>query len=962
MPEQFKYPRSVYQNEEERKEAYCKLGRKITDIAAHKIKGVTTDDPEYWGLREVLTDEMVEIALPMKLRKWYTFEEMAAKFPDVEPVHLHELLEEMSWIGILEYDYGDQYAYDHPIEDAPKVKRYRIPFFVPGVAELFNSTRERIEKNPAVTSFFERMTFLPLNGITQMVPPGGGGIGMHVIPVEEAVNFENEAVDVERISHWLKKYEGHLSSGVCSCRLSREYFGEGCADDPDNWCIQVGDMADYTVETGRAHYITADEAIEIIKKAEANGFVHQITNIDGENKIFDICNCDVKVCYALRTSMLFNTPNLSRSSYTAKVKKENCVACGRCVEVCPSGAVKLGQKLCKKDGSRQSYPHRILPDAIAWGKYAWDENYRDTMKLSDTYESGTAPCKVACPAHIAIQGYLQMAKEGKYDEALQLIKRTNPFPAVCGRVCNKVCEDVCTRGLIDEAVSIDDVKQFLAERELKKEDRYIPGKTVPSTYDKFDEKIAIIGAGPAGLSCAYFLALLGYTPTVFDKNEIPGGMMQYGIPTYKLEKDLLAAEIDVIRALGVELKMGVEVGKDVTIEELKQQGYKAFYLAIGCQGGRRPGVANDEAKNTDFAVHFLQDSTAKGHPDLPGKVLIIGGGNVAIDCAINAAKRKADEVTMISLESFEEMPAGHREIEEAKAEGVRILNGWGPQEVLVDEANQVRGIRLKKCTQTIDPETKRFAPLYDENVTEELEADYIVFAIGQCIEWGNLLDGTKVTFHHGNYPVADPLTYQTEDPDIYIGGDLLTGPSFVINAIAEGHFAAESLHRHAQTQAHPTIGIERHHFDAMDKEDILFPSYDTAGRQEGALNRKVAGPFEDERLFLTEEQVQTEAKRCLSCGAAYVDPNICIGCGLCTTRCDFDAIHIHRNRPEMSKMIPGESKIPAIMGYQLKRAVKILLNSGSREARLMREKKRAFKEKSKEFSQTHPLTGNSVDA
>lgn len=962
MPEQYKKPRSIYQNEKDFKKNYAKLGRKITDCAAHKIKGVTADDPEYWGLREVLSEEMVDIALKMKLRKWYTFEDLAKKFSQKEPVHLREILEEMSWIGILEYDYGNNYAHDHPIKDAPRIKRYRLPYFVPGSAELFNSSRDRIEKNPAVVSFFERMAFLPLNGITQMVRPGGGGIGMHVIPVEKAIGFENEAIDVEKLSHWLKKYEGHLSAGVCSCRLSSEYVGEACADDPDNWCIQVGDMADYAVETDRAHYITTEEALEILEKSEKNGFVHQITNIDGENKIFDICNCDVKVCHALRTSLLFNTPNMSRSAYTSKVQTDKCVACGRCVEICPTGAVKLGQKLCKKDGSEMEYPHAILPDAIRWGKYAWDENYRDTMKLSDTYAGGTAPCKVACPAHIAIQGYLKMAKEGRYDEALALIKRTNPFPAVCGRVCNKLCEEACTRGLIDDPVAIDDVKQFLAERELNKETRYIPEKVVPSLYDKFDEKIAIIGAGPAGLSCAYFLALMGYTPTVFEKHDIPGGMMQYGIPTYKLEKDLLKAEIDVIRELGVEIKTGVEVGKDVTIEELKKQGYKAFYLAIGCQGGRRPGVPHDDAVNTDFAVHFLQDSTTKGHPDLKGKVIVIGGGNVAIDCAINAAKRKAEQVDMISLESFEEMPAGKVEIGEAREQGVNILNSWGPKEVLVNEKNEVTGIVLKKCTRTIDPDTGRFSPLYDEETTMELPADHIVFAIGQTVEWGNLLEGTKVTFHHGNYPVADSLTYQTEDPDIYVGGDLLTGPSFVINAIAEGHFAAESLHRHAQTQAHPTIGIERHHFDQLDKDDISFPSYDEAGRQQVALDLNVSDPFKDERLCLTEEQVHTESSRCLSCGAAHVDPNKCIGCGLCTTRCEFDAIHIHRDNPERSKMYKAESKIPVLMGYQIKRATKILLNSGSREARIMRQKRKEYKARTKEFNKKYPLTGNSVDA
>lgn len=423
-----------------------------------------------------------------------------------------------------------------------------------------------------------------------MVPPGGDGIGMHVIPVEKAIDAKSESVDLEHISYWLQKYEGHISAGICSCRASRAVLGDGCTDDFDDWCIQLGDMADYTVETGRAHYITKERALEILKLAEKNGYVHQITNIDGENKIFDICNCNVKICNALRTSLLFNTPYLSRSAYTAKVTKENCVACGKCVETCPAGAVKLGQKLCHKDGTDFKYKHAPLPDNNIWGPYAWDENYRDTARMSNTYPTGSAPCKAACPAHVPVQAYLRLARDGKYREALAMIKTENPFPAVCGRICNKRCESECTRGKIDDPVSIDAVKKFVADLDLKAEDRYVPEKTVQSVHGSFDEKIAIIGGGPAGLSAAYYLAQMGYKPTVFEKNPIPGGMMTYGIPSYKLEKDVIAAEIDIIKALGAEIKCGVEVGKDVTIDELKKQGYKAFYIAIGCQGGKRPGV------------------------------------------------------------------------------------------------------------------------------------------------------------------------------------------------------------------------------------------------------------------------------------------------------------------------------------------------------------------------------------
>lgn len=949
MPEQNDKIISKHQGDKNPDKRYIKLGKKITDVVPHKIFGVNSDDPEYWGLKEVLTPEMCDIANRMKLRKFYTFEKLVKMNKEFEPAALQKLLDEMSYIGILEYDYGDNYDHNGELKDKPRIKRYRVPFFVPGSAELFNSSVDRIEKNPAVASFFERMTFIPLAGITQMIPPGGDGIGMHVIPVEKAINAENRSVDLEHISYWLKKYEGHISAGICSCRASRAVLGDGCTDDVNDWCIQLGDMADYTVETGRAHYITKERAIEILELAEKNGYVHQITNIDGENKIFDICNCNVKICNALRTSMLFNTPNLSRSAYTAKVEREKCVACGKCVEVCPAGAVKLGQKLCRKDGNEVKYPHAPLPDNNIWGKYAWDEEYRDTARLSNTYESGSSPCKAACPAHVPVQAYLKLAHDGKYREALAMIKTENPFPAVCGRVCNKRCELACTRGDIDSPVSIDAVKKFVADIEIKSESRYVPEKVVQSVYGKFDEKIAIIGGGPAGLSAAYYLAQMGYKPTVFEKNPVAGGMLTYGIPSYKLEKDVIASEIDVIKELGVEIKCNVEVGKDVAIPQLKEQGFKAFYIAIGCQGGRRPNVANDTAKGCEIAVEYLRDSFDKKEK-FTGNVVVVGGGNVAVDCARNAHRLGAQSVSMYCLETRDDMPASRGEISEAEEENITVNTSWGPKEVKVNDKGEVCGIVFKKCLRTVDPETKAFSPEYDENETVEVVADKIVFAIGQSVEWGNLLEGTKVTLRGGKYPVADTFTYQTADPDVFVGGDVFTGPRFVIDAIAQGHEAAESLHRRVRPNAHMTIGRDRRYYVTLDKEDVAYPSYDKTPRQteEGDKTIDAKNSFRDAHGTLTEQQVKAETNRCLSCGASYVDPHKCIGCGLCTTRCEFDAIHLVRDHPKCTTMRVAEKKVGGLLLYSLKRSFKIVMHSGSKEARQLAKKRKAFKKSQKQ--------------
>lgn len=908
------YPEFTPDPNEPFREPIAKLGKKITDRIPQKLglKKITRNDPEYWGLAGVLTDEEAELAVKLGVRKPKTLAEIV-KLSGLEEKKCEALLEEMSRKGLLEYNW----------ENPKHEKQYVLPMYVPGCAEFFNMNANILDSNPEMGTFFEHMSRLPLEKITPFVPEGGAGIGMHVIPVEKAIEMENESVDLEHISHWLNKYEGKYAASPCSCRRSRLTHGEGCADDPEGWCIAVGDMADYVVETQKdGRYIDKAEALEILKVAEDNGFVHQITNIDGANKIFAICNCNVNVCYALRTSQLFNTPNMSRSAYVAKVEKANCVACGKCVEFCPAGAVKLGQKLCDKEGCEVQYPRIPLPAEQPWGEHMWSHNYRDVNRIN-CYDTGTAPCKTACPAHIAVQGYLKLAKEGRYDDALALIKKDNPLPAVCGHVCNRRCEDACTRGTVDEAVAIDEVKRFLAERDLNAETRYIPKKTIPSLKGGFDEKIAIIGAGPAGLSCAYYLALTGYKPTIFEKNEEPGGMLRYGIPSYKLEKDLLAAEIDVIQELGVEIRCGVEIGKDITIEELREQGYKGFYVAIGCQRGRKPGITGENAKGTYAAVDFLREAGAKESFALEGDVVVVGGGNVAIDAARISSRCVDAKISMFCLEQRENMPASKEEIAEALEEGIELNCGWGPKEVL-EEDGKVAGVVFKKCIRVLD-EQGRFSPEYDEEQTVTIPCKHVIFSVGQAIEWGNMLDNLDLKRRSNGGTLADKLTYQTSEPDIFVGGDVYTGPRFAIDAIAAGREGAISLHRYVHENCTLTIGRNRRDFVELDKNNISVESYDTSKRQIPAKadEKAQAATFRDLSHSLTEEQVKAETSRCLSCGASVVDPNKCIGCGVCTTKCVFDAIHLHREIPGASVMRASEDKLKYILPNMVKQSIKV---------------------------------------
>ena len=889
------------------------LGKMITDRLPYKfgVKRLTEEDPEYIILdRACSNDEIAEVMLKMGLRKPKTTAEIA-KLTGKSEERIVELLTDAAMHGIVEYNW----------ENPQHEKQWYVQLFVPGIAEMTNMVLDQVEKYPELAESFNKMTFLPLEGKTHLMPPGGNGIGMHVIPVEKAINATNTSISIEHISHWLDKYEGSLSVGYCSCRNARRLYGEGSGEIQDDCCIGLGDFATYLVETGKGRPITKQEALEICQRAEDNGYVHQVTNIDGQDKIFGLCNCDLGVCFALRTSQYFNTPNMSASSFRAHVNKDNCVACGKCVEVCPAGAVKLGQKLCTKNGEVQ-YPKQELP-GLKWGKDKWNPNYVvDNRK--NCHESGTAPCKTACPAHIAIQGYIKLAKEGRYLDALKLIKQDNPFPSVCGYVCNRRCEDACTRGAVDKAVAIDEIKKFIAEQDLKSEERYIPERLYRRPIDKpYEQKVAIIGAGPAGLSCAYYLARMGYeNVTVFDRNPQPGGMLVMGIPSYRLDRSALKGEIEVLEKMGVKFRMNTEVGKDVTIQELREQGFKGFYVAIGAQKSSKLRIPGEELEGVYGGVDFLREVNLGNKPSLGKKCAVIGGGNVAMDVCRTAVRCGA-ETFVIYRRSEEEMPADKEEVAEAKEEGVKFCFLNAPVEVLGEEG-KVKALKVELMELGEPDEKGRRAPV-GTGKFETIEVDSVIAAVGQAIDWGGLDVGALKTGKKGN-AIADAVTYQTEQDDIFVGGDVYTGPKFAIDAIAAGREGAESLHRFVQDGQSLTVGRNLREFYELDKDSVVLgvDCFDRPARQAILHDPAKARSFEHDRLTFTEEQVKAEASRCLGCGVSVVDPNRCIGCGLCTTRCMFDAIHLERDVPEASTMVRCEDKVGPMLKYAAKQCVRIV--------------------------------------
>ncbi len=897
------------------KEKLFKLGKKMTDRVPYKLglEKLTEDCPEYWGLVNVLDDEMVDIALSMKQRVPMTLEEIAKAAGRSDTKALEDKLQEMSCIGLLEYNW----------ENPQHKKQYLLPLFVPGAAEFFNMRKDFVDEHPEVCDFFERMSRLPLEKVTPMVPLGGAGIGMHVVPVEKAIPADSQSVSIEHLSHWLKKYDTY-AIGVCSCRRSQTVRGEGSGDLADLWCIAVGDCAKYSIETGKdGHEATYEEVMEVLQRAEDEGYVHQITNIDGEDKIFAICNCAPGVCYALRTSQLFNTPNMSRSAYIAHVDKENCVACGKCVEVCPAGAAKLGQKLCTKNGPVE-YPKHELPDDNHWGPDKWDEDYRDN-NMKNCYDSGTAPCKTACPAHIAVQGYIKMAAEGRYLDALKLIKQDNPFPAVCGSICNRRCEDACTRGTIDSPVAIDEIKRFIAEQELNAETRYVPARrTYRASTEDYAEHIAVIGAGPAGMSCAYYLANMGYPVTVFEKNPVPGGMLTLGIPNFRLEKDVVNAEIEVLREMGVEFKCGVEVGKDVTLDELRAQGYKGFFLGIGAQKSSALRIPGEELEGVFGGVEFMREVNLGSKPAIGDKVAVIGGGNVAMDVCRTAVRLGAKETYVVYRRSEDEMPADKMEVAEAKEEGVKFLFLNAPAEI-IGEDGKVKALKVE-VMELGEPDEKGRRKPVGTGKFETIEVSAVIGAIGQKVDLGGIAP-EGMTFNKNGTIIADAVTLQTSQPDVFVGGDVYTGPKFAIDAIAAGREAAISLHRYVHPGQSLTLARNRRDFIELDKGNlaIAVESFDNSSRQVPGHDAKKAKSFSNDRMAFTEEQVKKEASRCLGCGATIVDENKCIGCGLCTTKCEFDAIHLRRELPEASTMIKAEDKMKAILPYAAKRAAKIAI-------------------------------------
>lgn len=866
-----------------------KLATKIS-LESLTYTGITYNDPEYRILEPIVDDDMCKVMLHMKLDTPRTTEELAKRCKaSVE--WTREQLDKLNVAGVCRTMEGLNGA---------KAGWY-YPIWVPGIMEGILSNNEQCERYPDLGACFEEYTRRRIAMVAPVLQNGKQGMMfMRVMPVMSAIENNSKTASYDEVRTLIEKASA-ISVGPCSCRRSRRLIGEGCGHLEEDMCMYLNDNAINYSRLGTHRLITKEEAYEILKRAEDNGLVHEINQTPGFEDTTAICNCCGCSCYALRIANYFRSAKSIQSNFLAKVDKNKCVACGQCVENCQTNALKLGQKCSTVDPKISDAYHS--DKEIPWDPKSYNVNYRTNR--TDVMPSGTAPCKAACPAHIPVQGYLKLAGEGRYTEALELIKKENPFPAVCGRICNKPCEAACSRASIDDAVAIDDVKKFIAEKDLDAKTRFVP-KLLNQIGRKYEEKIAVIGAGPAGLSCAYYLAVKGYPVTVYEKEKELGGMLTLGIPSFRLEKDVIKAEIKVLKDLGVKFKTGVEVGKDIALDKLRKDGFKAIYLAVGASKGAKVGCPGDDMEGVFTGIDFLREVNLGNKPMIGKAVAVIGGGNVAIDVA-RAAVRLGAKTTIVYRRDRDAMPAADDEIEEAIEEGVKFKFLAAPAEITGEGKAAELKVEIMELKDGKPVGTGEF---------ETMKVSAVISAIGQKID----LEGIEGINTGAKGTVLVDEYGRTNVEDVFAGGDLVTGPKFAIDAIAAGKEASISIHRYVHPGQTQDLGRDHRDYKPLDVATLGINAvgFDNAPRQKaaGASAKEAKKSFKDLRGTFTEEQIKKEAARCLGCGCVVVDEDMCIGCGICTTKCKFDAIHLekvmdHTSYSYMNTLMTAVGNAPA---------------------------------------------------
>ncbi len=509
------------------------------------------------------------------------------------------------------------------------------------------------------------------------------------------------------------------------------------------------------------------------------------------------------------------------------------------------------------------------------------------------------PCRSACPADVNVQGYVSLIQQGRFNESVELIRKSMPFPAICGRVCFSPCQDACSRKNIDDPVGIRYLKRLAAD--IEREQGRVKANPIPKTHN---EKVAIVGAGPAGLSAAYELAKLGYPVTVLERMPEPGGMMQYCIPDYRLQKYVVANEIAYIKDIGVEIRTGVEFGKDVQFKTLKKEGFKAIFIAIGAQRSIKLGIPGEDLEDVHHAVEFLRSISLGKFIKVGKRVAVIGGGNSAIDAARTSLRLGAEDVLILYRRSRNEMPALPHEIEAAEEEGIKLYLLVTPKQI-IGEKGSVKLIACLKMELGEPDESGRRRPIAIQGSEHTYEVDTVIVAIGQMTETSYL--PPALLDERARVISVDPLTLETKIPGVFAGGDIATGPASIIEAISAGKRAAVSIDRYLNGKDLRTAREEEieevtwvKDWEKITKKPQRYKSpLVDLGR------RRVRFEKVDELLAKTKEIAMLEAQRCLGCGPcseclgieglceadkAMIDERLCTGCNICVTICPYWAI------------------------------------------------------------------------